>query len=219
MIRRRLGLFGGTFDPVHFGHLRASEEVRERLHLDRVILVPNCLPPHKARVLLTRFEHRWNMLRLAIGRTPHLDTSRVEGDRGGRSYTIDTVEQLQRTLGRHTSIYLILGHDSFVEMPTWRRWSDLLTRAHVVVMTRPDRDGRVRSELGRLPLVFKQRLRYSQASGVYKNTSGYTLRFVRITPLAVSATAIRRARREKKSIRYLTPDRVLRYIEENGLYR
>lgn len=196
---RRIGLMGGTFDPIHHGHLVVAEEARERFGLERVIFVPNRQPPHKKDYQVTDAEHRYNMCLLATADNPHFTVSREEIDRPGPSYTIDTIRAFRAQLGPETELYFITGADAVLEILTWRSPDAILSECHVVAAHRPGFD------LSRLePVLGRERAHKVQA--------------LAIPALDISSTDIRRRVAEGRSIRYLTPQAVEGYIHKMGLY-
>ncbi len=140
----RIGLFGGTFDPVHFGHLRAALEVKEGFGLARVFLIPAAAPPHKAREGVAPAGDRLRMVELAVDGEPGLMPSDVEIRREGPSYTIDTVTHFQREFAGVAEVFLIVGLDAFLEIDTWKSFRELLALVPVIVISRPDAAGPTR---------------------------------------------------------------------------
>jgi nicotinate-nucleotide adenylyltransferase len=133
----RIGIFGGTFNPIHQGHIAIAEEVQKKLGLDRVLLIPSGRPPHKKSRRILPARHRLEMARLAVRGRPRLEVSDLEIARPGKSYTIETVRALERIFPKGTEFYLILGLDAFLEFSTWRSPEDLMARCHIVVVYRP----------------------------------------------------------------------------------
>ncbi|MBI2058968.1 MAG: nicotinate (nicotinamide) nucleotide adenylyltransferase [Nitrospirae bacterium] len=212
----RIAVFGGTFDPVHFGHLRSIQEVQDRMRFDKVFIIPNRRPPHKSDRHPAPFNHRLSMLRLALGRNAVIQVSDIEGRRGGPSFTVETLRQLQASrVGAR--LFLILGVDSFAEIGTWKRFREVLDDCDIVVMERPGR--KERKGASWIPLEVRRLYGYDAAKGVYRNKANKTLALVRVTPFDVSASAVRQAVKEGRSIRFLTPPAVERYIQEHRLYR
>lgn len=202
--RQRIALFGGSFDPVHIGHLICARAVREQAGLDRVIFIPARQPPHKPGRALAPATDRLEMLRLAIASEDGFDVSDHELTRPGPSYTLYTVEHFQRLLGEAAEVFWIIGSDSVPELPTWHRIDELLQRCVMLVARRPGWDPRCLDELrSRLNPAHVERL----------------ARHVLPTPVIdVSATDIRRRIAEGRSIRYLTPEAVIDYIRSRSLY-
>lgn len=215
--RIRLGVMGGTFDPVHLGHLRAAEEVREWFRLDRIEFLPARLPPHKTDRPVTPVSRRLAMLEEAVGSTPGFAVSRIEADREGPSYLVDTLEQYRKIHG-HAAVYFVLGMDSFREIRTWHRYPELFALADFIVTTRP---GYTRPGLAEaLPADVAGAFRPVRSGAtLFEHESGKKIYFQEITLLDISATRIRQWLRQGRSVRYLVPDPVLAYIEKHRLYR
>jgi len=133
----KLGVLGGTFDPIHIGHLRCAEEIREMFSLDRMLLMPASRPPHKDGTAVTSFAHRENMIRIAISGNPHLEVSDMEYLRAGKSFSIDTVKTLLAGGYNGQDIFFLTGQDAFSLIQTWKDWKELLELCNFIVMTRP----------------------------------------------------------------------------------
>lgn len=218
-MQRRIGILGGTFNPVHNGHLAASEEVRQRLKLDLVLFVPSSLPPHKSDAHLPSAEQRQEMVRRAIAGNSAFALSDVEVKRGGRSYTIDTIRVLRGSYPDAT-LFFIMGLDSFLEIKTWHQWEQLLTECAFVVLSRP---GYRFSDL--LNLDFMRRAGAELTlldSGMSREAAVKTGRIEIYLEAgftcAISSTDIRTRIREGRSFKYLLPDTVEHYIISNRLY-
>lgn len=208
----RVGLLGGTFDPIHFGHLRSAVEVREYLGLDELRLVPNARPPHRDQPGASA-QQRLEMVCLATASDASLLVDDCELRRDRPSYTVDTLESLRAELGATATLFLIVGWDAFSGLPSWHRWEELLQLASLVVLQRPEQDQE-------LPEVLKDLLAARSVSGPtdLQATHGEILCLAQ-TPLAISATHIRSLIQAGRSPRFLLPDSVLGYIETNGLYQ
>ncbi|MGE5491175.1 MAG: nicotinate-nucleotide adenylyltransferase [Actinomycetota bacterium] len=210
-----LGIFGGTFDPIHFGHLRLAEEAMDHLGLSAVLWIPAGQPPHRGTPRVTA-RHRMDMVQLAIGDNPafQLDPSEVEADRP--SYTVPTLERLRAEYGRERSLLLLVGADAFAGLPSWHRWRDLFELAHIGVAHRPG----FPVESSGLPAELAEQFetRRVDRAGLEDRPAGGIATFP-MTQLAISATQIRQLLAEGRSPRYLLPGAVLDYIETNRLYR
>lgn len=213
---RRLGIVGGTFNPIHLGHLRSAQEVCEALNLDRIIFMVSAVPPHKAPAGIIQAGHRYEMVRRAVSDNPCFDASDLEIRREGKSYTVDTLSYFRRRLGADAEIYFILGLDAFLEIATWYDYRRLFGLAHFVVTDRPTRED-LDPECC-LPVEIVE-LFSRQADGGLAHGSGTRLIYHNITALDISATHVRTLVGQGKSIRYLVPPAVRRYIEQKGLYR
>ena len=216
---QRLGIFGGTFNPVHFGHLAAAEEVRDRLELDKIIFIPSFLPPHKIDEDIPSAVQRQEMVRLAIKGNSHFTESDIEIRRRGRSFTIDTIEELQRSHAG-AELYFLTGLDSFLEIVTWKDWGRLLTLCSFVVLSR---NGYRFSDLVKLDfldvpvsdLAALDARDKERAVSAMRNVSLY---LERIPFYDISSTDIRTRVRAGRSVKYHLPEAVEHYIIENKLY-
>ena len=201
----KVGLLGGSFDPVHLGHLVVAEEAAWRLGLERVVFVPGRLPPHKRNRRLAPPEDRLRMVQMAIEGNPAFEASDIELRREGPSYSIDTVSELRAASGGEWDIHFLIGADTLPELPTWHRVRELADLCKFVVFSRP---GASLEALGALRVA----LRKDQIAAIER-------RRINIPLIGVSSTEIRRRVRQGRSIRYLVPETVRRYIIERGLYR
>jgi nicotinate-nucleotide adenylyltransferase len=210
---RRVGIFGGTFNPIHLAHLRSAEEVREVQRLDRILFIPSAAPPHKRKHGLASAEHRLAMVRLAIVGNPCFKVSTIEVDRPGRSYSVDTLRALHARMPG-VSFAFIMGLDAFREIDTWKEYERLFDLADLVVTSRPSLD---EPELRRaLPVAVRAQFCYRGSQ--LEHRTGNRIIFQRISDLDISASAIRQRLRRSHSIRYLVPPAVERYIARHGLY-
>lgn len=193
----RVGILGGTFDPIHYAHLFVAEEARQRFELEQVVFIPCGTPPHKKSYAVSPAEHRFAMTLLATASNPCFRASRIEIERGGVSYTVDTLEQWL-SLYPHHELYLILGADSLAYITSWKQPERICQMAHLIAASRPGFDLSVLH----LPDALCRRV------------------YVMEMPLLdISATDIRNRVRRGASIRYLTPDSVVQYILKHQLYR
>ena len=210
----KIGIFGGTLNPIHFGHLRTAEEVREAFSLDKVLFVPSAFPPHKREELETPHE-RIEMTRIAILGNPYFDFSDMEVKRGGVSYSVDTVDEAKKNLPE-AEIYFILGVDAFFEIDSWKEYRRFLSLCNFIIVTRP---GYEKKSLGEsLPLEVRSDFCYDAAKGCYCHTSGHSLNFLEVTLLDISSTDIRKRLKSGRSVKYLIPHAVEEYIKKHGLY-
>lgn len=208
---KKIGILGGTFDPVHIGHLRSAIEVLEGCGLDEVRLVPGAVPPHRATPLVVA-QQRLDMARLAVQGVPGLSVDDRELLRDGPSWTIDTLLSLRAELSADDRLYFILGHDAFAGLHRWHRWQEILQHCHMLVLQRPDMQVALPSEVEEL---LKQH-RVDNVNAM-KQVAGQIV-LVRQSPLPVSATAVRQARANGQCIRFLVADAVDDYIRQQGLY-
>lgn len=189
---KRIGLLGGTFDPIHYAHLLAAEQARDQMGLDEIWLVPAKIPPHKERSDIAAAHHRLRMAELAASDHPSFRVSDVELQREGLSYTIDTIIEIKE-LYPHDEFFFIIGGDMVEMLPQWYRFTELCTMVHFIGLARP---GAHYDKQALLPYVT----------------------FVEMPTVDISSTLIRQRVRSGRSIRYLVPDAVERYIKEHRLY-
>ncbi|MGH8351528.1 MAG: nicotinate-nucleotide adenylyltransferase, partial [Pseudomonas sp.] len=201
---RRIGVLGGTFDPVHIGHLRGALEVAETLALDELRLTPSARPPHRDKPQVSA-KDRLAMVECAVAGVAPLVVDARELQRNKPSYTIDTLELMRAELAVSDQVFLLLGWDAFCGLPTWHRWEELLQHCHILVLQRPDADSEPPDALRNLLAA-----RSVSDPLALKGPSGQ-IAFVWQTPLAVSATQIRQLLASGKSVRFLVPDAVLAY--------
>jgi len=211
---RPIGIFGGTFDPIHFGHLRLAEEMAEAIGLERVLFIPAGQPPHRG-VPHTASLHRLEMVRRAIAGNPRFAVDAREVTSPRPSYTVDTLAELRAELGKEQPLWLLLGADAFLELPTWHEWRQLFALANIAVAARPGARPLLSVDLTE-PLKSEVLKRQVASSPVACPAGSVQLR--QMTPLDISATAIRNALARHGSARYLLPDTVLDYIHEHQLY-
>jgi nicotinate-nucleotide adenylyltransferase len=207
-----LALLGGTFDPIHHGHLRMALECAERAGLDEVRIVPLHTPPHRHAPVATP-EQRLAMARLAVEGVARLAVDDSEIRRGGASYTIDTVLALRRALGERP-LCLIMGMDAFVALDTWRQWTSLLDCAHIIVVQRPGNETRIESEDVAALLHSRSAAR---PGDLHELPAGRILKLP-VPLLDISATRIRRIVAEGKDPSFLLPGAVIDYIRKERLY-
>lgn len=193
---RRIGILGGTFNPIHLGHLVLAEESRQLLRLAKVIFVPASLPPHKTVKQLAPAQQRYRMVTLAVKSNPYFEVSDIEIKRGGVSYSVQTLRAFN-SLFRHTNLYFIVGSDFLQEFSAWKDIDKINKVCKLVVAPRPG------FPFKNPPLGRKGLLR---------------MRVINIPALDISSTDIRKRIRKKRSIRYLTPEAVRKYILKKRLY-
>jgi len=197
----RIGLLGGSFDPIHVGHLHIARQACVRLDLDRVVLIPAGQPPHKLAQALTDQEHRFEMARLAVAGEPCFSISRIDLDRPGPCYSVDTVRLLQELWGPEARIFFLIGADSLADLPTWHQPRRLLELCQVVAVSRPGYN-----------------LDLSELNARFPGAPPILL-LEHVPPMDVSATEIRRRVAAGSCIEGLVPPVVAAYIEAHGLYR
>jgi len=199
---KKIGILGGTFDPVHHGHLILADDVRQKFSLDKVVFIPSGMPPHKAVSSVTEAEHRFNMVRIAVSTNTGFEVSRIEIDRSGYTYTIDTLTQLKREYGDDTELLFIIGADVVNDLLTWKNYEMVFGMCGFIAVLRPGFDNE----------SFVKRINWLEET--YK-AKIYTTD----TPLIeISSTIIREKLQRGQSIKYLVPESVEAYVTENGLY-
>ena len=211
-----LGLFGGTFDPVHFGHLRLATELAEAFRLERVIFLPAGLPYHRGRAAHAASEQRLTMLKLATQRDARFDVDDRELKRSGATYTYDTLAEIRAERGPDVPLVFLLGSDAFAKIDTWHRAEALFDLAHFAVAVRAGDEAWSSKGPGAFPKLAWPRITLNPRE-ILSAPSGKVISFA-MTPLAISSTAIRTLAAEGASIRYLTPDPVADYIRTHRLY-
>jgi nicotinate-nucleotide adenylyltransferase len=200
----RVGVFGGTFDPVHYGHLILAEQAREQCRLDEVWFIPAARPPHKAESELTRFDQRAEMLTLAIAGHAAFKVLELEKDRPGPSYTVDTLTELRRCTP-DAGLWLLIGSDTLVELGSWHEKERLADLAGFIVMARPGNEVLTPEIVGR-------------ELGLRENAP-LRMERVQVPLIEISSRDLRRRAAEGRSLRYFLPRAVEVYIEEKQLYR
>lgn len=215
---KRLGILGGTFNPIHFGHLAAAEDVCDRLRLDRILFIPAFLPPHKQEDMPSAAD-RLEMVRLAISGNPRFSLSDLEIRRGGMSYTIDTIEEL-RSMHPGADIHFITGLDSFLDIRTWKDWQRLLGSCTFVVLSRESSRFRDLMMLDFLQPREQDLIDLDEKKTVQAELGNGDIRIIleRIPFYEISSTDIRNRRKAGKSIKYLLPESVEGYIIEKKFY-
>lgn len=211
-----LGLFGGTFDPVHFGHLRLAEEAISHLGLSAVRWVPAGRPPHRGTPQVTP-QQRLEMVLRSTAKNPRFFVDPAEVEAARASYTVETLERLRGEFGHQQSLVLLVGADAFAGLSTWHRWRELFSLAHIAVSHRPGFPVERASLPDELASEFAER-RAADPQVLAATGAGQIVTFA-MTQLAISATQIRHLLSNGKSARYLLPDAVLDYIQLHQLYR
>ncbi|NLH49897.1 MAG: nicotinate-nucleotide adenylyltransferase [Myxococcales bacterium] len=211
---RRIGLFGGTFNPIHLGHLRVAEEVREAQALDRVIFIPAADPPHKNGLAIIPVAHRLAMTRLAVTDDPSFAVSDFEANRAEKSFSLYTIRHFRETTPA-ARLFFIIGADAFAEITTWHRWEEVIREVSFVVMTRPG--SRIGHPAEALPKEWAGRIE-TVSESLYHVDNKEEIIFQPVTSLEISSSDIRRRRQEGGSIRFLVSPAVEDYIRVNHLY-
>jgi nicotinate-nucleotide adenylyltransferase len=214
----KLGILGGTFDPIHIGHLVLAESCWDFFGLDKIVFIPAKIPPHKMNRDITSEQFRYEMIKIAISNYKHFELSNVELNRTGPSYTVDTVQNLI-TLGQ---IFLLMGHDSFLEIESWHKYQVLFSICKIIVVIRPGFESFLSDEKNRIsekyPLLKTVDLTKDKLHSKTVSSADWDICFFPIPGLAISATEIRKKVFDHKSIRFLVPESVQNYIYEHKLY-
>lgn len=192
---------GGTFDPIHFGHLVTAEEALVQFNLDRVIFMPTGTPAAKRHTHVSDAEHRYLMTVLATAANPDFDVSRLEVDRPGVTFTVDTLSSLREAYGPAAELFFITGADAVWEIVGWKDAEKVAGLATFIAATRPGYD------------LAQARRSHEDAATAFR------IEYIEVPALAISSTDLRRRVRERRPIRYLTPESVVSYIAKHGLYR
>ena len=197
----KVGIMGGTFDPIHLGHLATAESVREIFQLDEILFIPAARPPHKVEKLVTPEVHRLMMTFLATQSNEKFHVSPMEILREGLSYTLETVNELHKKFGESTELFFIIGADSLKDLPTWYQSKELVQKCHFIATTRPNVKVGVTELKKFFGKLFKEKIHQATTPGI-----------------EISSTEIRRRVKEGLSIKYLVPEVVEEYIRKERLY-
>jgi nicotinate-nucleotide adenylyltransferase len=212
----RLGILGGTFDPIHFGHLRLAEEMCEELSLLKVLLIPGAQPPHKDKRHISPFFDRFEMTKIAASYSDYLEASDIEGQRKGPSYSIETIRIIKNIYGTDLELFFILGIDAFREIHTWKDSKELFKLSSFAVIDRPGIEQReINSYINSLGVDFKECI----TGDIFVNPFGCYIYFKRATLMDISSTKIRQNIKTGRSINFMLPDRVKKYIIKKDLYK
>ena len=203
-----IGLFGGTFDPIHFGHLRPALDVMETLSLEELRFIPAHVPPHRDAPLITA-KQRSQIVAVAIAEQPGFVLDTCELERNGLSYTVDTLHDFRQRYGKDTPLVLLLGTDAFAGLPDWHRWEEIIQLAHIALMTRPGGDS---SRTG-----FLSQHEVDHPEALHQAPAGSILR-VPVTQMDISATDIRERLRQGRSVHYLMPQVLIETLSSLNLY-
>lgn len=198
---KKYGIFGGSFNPIHYGHLMICEYIKEEMGLDKVIFIPTGNPPHKELELSA--EDRYEMVRLAISPNPDFEISDIETTRVKKSYTVDTVRELKK-IYKEEKLYFLIGLDSLFQLKTWMKIGDLSQEIEFVVALRPG---------------YLDREEVNKEIDFLRENFGTKINLIKTPLYEISSTDLRDRIREGKSLRYLIPKKVLDYIEESGFYK
>ena len=211
---RLVGIFGGTFNPIHYGHLHMAQALADALTMDEVKFIPSANPPHKDHVTVAA-EHRAAMVNLAIAKNPLFSIDELERNRAGVSYTIDTLISLRQSSGKETALCLMMGSDVFINLDTWHRWQELLEYVHIILVKRP----------GKPQQAFPNQLQtlmhdhYTENRSELSRNHAGLINMQAISALDISATQIRAHLKHGLSVKHLLPEEVAIYIQQHHLYQ
>lgn len=223
----RIGLFGGTFNPIHMGHLCVTKEVKEGFSLDKIYLIPAAVPPHKLQTHIVDAADRYEMIRLAVsdsqGLSDFVEVSDVELKRKGPSFSIDTISDFVSKLPENTEFYFIVGCDAFLEIDTWKSYEDLLGLVSFIVMSRPDADSLDCPAMWKnIEKYIKYKVSedyiYSYDKDCFTHVKKKPIYLFKVTPIDISSTMIRRYVGKQKDIHLFVTENVEKYIKKKGLY-
>ena len=212
----KLGLFGGTFNPIHCGHIKAAEQIIKKIELDKVCFIPSNIPPHKEENELADANQRFKMVELAISGKDKFGISDYEILKNEKCYTVDTLEHFKEKFPTH-ELYFIVGHDIFNPIETWKSYRDLFELSNFIVISRPG----LSNDNDELPLAIKDDFRYYKEDSeikYFKHKSSNLLIKTQIKGLEVSSSEIRQLIKSRKSLKELVPLTVERYISNNNIY-
>lgn len=220
----RIGLFGGTFNPIHLGHLRAAQEIKNGFNLDQIFLIPAALPPHKTPGVVAGADDRLEMINRALADLSGITVSDVELKRPGPSYTIDTVWYFKQRFADDAMIYLILGLDAFLEINTWKSYVELLAEIALIVMARPDENYPNADQGWKIMENFLTSsisgdFELNQSQNCYTSKGKQPIYIRDVKALDISSTKIREKVKLKQSIQDLVPPGVAEFIQLKGLYQ
>lgn len=199
----RIGIMGGTFDPIHYGHLVISEHVRSEYKLDKIIFVPAGMPPHKKQFTISKSIHRYFMTVLATIHNPNFTVSDVEVGSDSITYTVNTIQKLKELYGQDTEFYFITGADALLDIESWKEAERLLNICHFIAGTRPGHENEV----------------LENKIDLLKEKYNADIQLIQVPALAISSTDIRNRVKNGQSIKYLVPEAIEQYIFKNGLYK
>jgi len=219
-----IGLFGGTFNPIHAGHIKTVLEVKSNFRLDTVYLIPASQPPHKTDREIATAADRVAMLEIAVSRLAGLEVSETEINRSGLSYSVETVDEFNRQFPGTSEMFFILGLDAFLEIHTWKTYLHLFKRVSFIVMTRPGSGSRVlppghETLQAFLDARISDGYVFESSTGCFRHPALQPVRLFETTPVDISSTKIRQRIMNGQPFKHLLPEGVFDYIIKKGLYR
>lgn len=217
-VQKRIGLFGGTFNPIHLGHVHAAETVKEKFLLDTILFIPSYIPPHKDTAEVAAAEFRLDMVKLAVSGHAGFQPSSIEIDAGGKSYSINTLAAIKRIYPQ-AAVFFILGIDAFLELDTWMDYKNVLQQCCFIVISRPGYS--LHAEISELPAVIRNRICDSSCKdpGTLGKTTECSIFLFSMDSLDIASTEIRRRVHTGEEISGMASDEVIKYIKEKKLYK
>lgn len=216
----RIGLFGGTFNPIHIGHIKVSKEIKEAFKLDRIYMIPSAIPPHKKSTGIADARDRLEMTSLAVSMLEGYNVSDIELQRLGPSYTVDTVNHFKKILPADASLYWILGIDAFLEIDTWMSYKELFQMLSFIVMSRPETSKTITPDHleSYIHHNVSESYAFQRQENRFVDNQYRPICLFNVTPYAISSTDIRKKIRKRKPISDMVPEKVEKYIRGKGLY-
>ena len=215
----RIGLFGGTFNPIHFGHIHVSREIKETFPLDQIIMIPAAIPPHKKQRGIAEARDRLMMTQIAVAHLEGYLVSDIEIMRSGPSYTIDTIAYFKTTLPAEAEPFLILGMDAFLEIDTWMAYTELFDNLPLIVMSRPGTEHIGEPELtAYIQLHISEKYRFDNNRNGFRHPTKQAIHLADVAPYDISSTNVRETIRKRASLKDMVPEQVEQYIRSKGLY-
>ena len=219
----RIGLFGGTFDPIHIGHLRAATEVKQGFDLDQIVFIPAALPPHKTQGAVSGAADRLQMVEIAIRGDSGFTVSDIELQRSGPSYSIDTINHFKTSTPKDTGMFFISGLDAFLEIDTWKSYTELLNQVPFIVIARPifncsDLSSRWKRLESFIKSKISEKYKFSESAACFVHPNTKPIYIFDVTSLDISSTRIRDLIKKGHPIKFIVPKAVENYIKSRGLY-
>jgi len=214
---KRIGLFGGTFDPIHNGHLKAAKEIIEKLELDHLYFIPAYIPPHKTNLGITSSHHRLEMVRRAIQGTPKFSVSEYELNKKEVSFSIETIKHYKSLFSPATDLYFIVGTDAFLGISTWKRVDEIFANCNLIVVSRPGYKLKPFNQIVRNPKLFKEFVTIKEGEE-YKHYTGHFVYLFQLSSIDISSTELRKKIAAEEPVASDLSPSVIDYIHVNSLY-
>ncbi len=214
---KRLGILGGTFDPVHLGHLAVARAALDTLDLDEILFIPSYKPPHKQDLTVASFAHRLAMLKLALADEPRFSWSDIEGERQELSYTIDTLKELKHRFGESVALYFLMGFDAFAEMATWKQYQNIPKLADVVVINRPQPQQETMAATVQDVFGIQGKI-VQEKEGCWRLVDGGHIHELVMGEVSISSSSIRLLLGRGEEVSTMLHPHVATYVKKHGLY-